>query len=106
MICQRCLEEYKFEGFKYDWEKNRAFGNFKCHCSAKLVLPEEDCLSLNLLDSNSKEQLRHLRLMGMKRKLEGERGPNTVYLKALRAHKSVLVRYLAEVGSKGMLSAD
>jgi hypothetical protein len=106
MICQKCMEEYQFEGFKYDWESNRAFGNSKCSCTTKLVLPEEDCISMGLLDSSSREQLRHLRLLGLKRKLDGERAPNTVYLKALRAHKSVLVRYLAEVGAKGMLSAD
>ena len=103
MICQRCLEEYRFEGFKFDWENNRAFGNFACGCEEKLVLPEEDCVSLELLDTDAESQLRHLRLLGLRRKVDVDLAPNQVYLRALRAHQAVLVRYLADVSAKGML---
>ena len=103
MICQRCLEEYEFEGFKYDFKTNRAFGNFVCGCEEKLVLPEEDCIQLGLLDDDSREQLRRLKLLGISRNLESGRDANQVYLKALRAHESVLLRYLADVSTKGLL---
>jgi len=103
MICQNCLEEYRFEGFKYDWKNNRAFGNFVCGCEARLVLPEEDCISLGILDAEAREQLRHFRLMGLRRAVAKERGPSQVYLKALRAHRTTLTRYLADVSAKGWL---
>jgi len=103
MICQRCLEEYEFLGFKYDWESNRAFGGFSCGCEEKLVLPEHDCLGLGLLDSEGKEQLRHLRLLSLRRQVEGERCPDRVFKKALRSKESVLLRYLSEVSERGLL---
>jgi hypothetical protein len=65
-------------------------------------LPEEDCISLGLLDSEAREQLKHLRLMSLRRAVLKERGPSRVYLKALRAHRATLTRYLAEVGARGL----
>jgi len=104
MLCQNCGEDYEFEGFKLDYETGRAFGSFVCGCCDKLVLPEEDCIRLELLDPESKQQLRSLRLFSLSRRLEKGRGPNQVFLKALRAHQSALVAYLADLSSKGLLN--
>jgi len=103
MICPECEEEYRFEGFKFDWEHLRAFGSFRCGCSVKLVLPEEDCIRLGLLNPEAIEQLKHLRLMGFRLRLDREKSPSSVYLKALKVHKAVLVRYLAEVSGKKLI---
>ena len=104
MICQECEEEYKFERFRFDFESGRCFGSFKCGCRVRLVLPEGDCLRLGLLDEDAREQLRHLRMVSFRLKLDKENKAQAVYLKALRAHKGVLKRYLEEVSRNSIIS--
>jgi len=102
MICQECEEEYNFERIKFDPESCRSFISFNCGCKAKLVLPEEDCQKLGLLDNEAREQLRHLRLMSFRLKLDNEKKPGRIYLKALKAHQKILIKYLEEVSGKGI----
>ncbi len=99
MICQECEEEYLFETLKFDPESCRAFGTFRCGCEAKLVLPEEDCLRLDLLDDEGKEQLRHLRLVGFRLRLDSEKRPGRIYLKAFQANQEILLRYLQDLSN-------
>jgi hypothetical protein len=103
MICQQCEEEYQFENFKFDFTSLRAFATFSCLCETKLVLPEEECSRLELLDGVSSEQLRHLHMMALRFRLDKESSPNRVYLKALDAHKPMLVKYLEEITEKGLM---
>lgn len=100
MICPECEEEYQVEALKFDPESCRIFGSFRCGCDVKLVLPEEDFLRLGLLDSEAKEQLRHLRLISFRYQLDQEKKPGKICLKALKAHQKILLEYLETVSEK------
>ncbi len=100
MICQECQEEYQFERVRLDPESCRSFVSFSCDCKAKLVLPEDDCLRLGLLGNEAREQLRHLRMVSFRKRLDNEKKPGKVYLKAMKAHQRILLQYLEEVSRK------
>jgi|YelNatPaOPRAMG01_1025707.scaffolds.fasta_scaffold304064_1 hypothetical protein len=100
MICQECEEEYQLEGLRFDPKSCRIFGAFRCGCRVKLVLPEEDFQRLGLLDDDAREQLRHLRMLSFRFKLDNERKPGKIYLKALKAHRDILLKYLGDASEK------
>ena len=96
MICPECEQEYQFEQFNLDWENFQIFGSFHCGCSAKLVLPEKDCIELGLLDPEARQQLKNLRLLTYRLLRERELNPLGVLERAITHQKPLLLHYLRQ----------
>jgi hypothetical protein len=94
MICIHCMERYCFIRFEREGDSLSFRGIFGCNCQGLRSFSESDCLALELLSHDEVDQLRSLKLMALREKLDKNKSPTSTYLNALCAHRSRLEAYL------------
>ncbi len=107
MICINCMERYRFIRFEREGDSLSLRGVFGCNCRELRSFSESDCLALELLCNDEIDQLKTLKLMALRDKLDNDkkRSPASIYLDALSAHRGRLKAYLKEFSTSSFSTA-
>ena len=106
MVCPNCLEQYNFIKFELHPECVEPRAIFSCCCDRPAIFPARDCLNLDLLNDELKEQLRVFKLLALRQALDRQRKPCPFSSHAVPMRVRHLERYLSEISLKDLSPAQ
>ncbi len=102
MICPNCLEDYQFIRFELHPECAEPRAIFRCDCERPAIFPVRDCLNLEMLNDELREQLRVFKLLSFRQALDRERQPYPISSQSMPIRVRHLERYLSEISLKSI----